>query len=251
MERNFSEVRDWVSESVSVFKNRLAHLPQLVDAMAVVNERPFVVVRTVKTYLGLVETFGTPLKAIMMDIVNTKLNGQKQKAGSSTVTMDTFAQEFIGCNLQEILVSATSLNSPDQINALNELTAMMTNGHNIAQKDPTAKPEDGDKEWDNVIWGHTQIVPDNPQAFIDFTVCHFMERAVSEYFAERGIEKPKDFFLTWMTNALLLDVALFGENSRYYKTYELWKLPKNQGGLGWINESREKEFIKITSPFRT
>ena len=96
------------------------------------------------------------------------------------------------------------------------------------------------KNMQKVIWGHTQISSKNGLPFVHFTICHLMERYISQQYRSQGMFQHKDTFLSAMTDIILLkEVKKPGSSG----VMDIWQTPKKEGGLGWINQATIQEFM--------
>ncbi len=117
----------------------------------------------------------------------------------------------------------------------------MADGSSLYWDDRNIQPKDGDKSFDRVIWGHTQIETEDPLVLIHFTICHGFERYMKENF---GLDLGKDSFLNALTDAICLREAKKTGSSRVAET---WKNPKKPleneiAGLRWLKQIRIKAF---------
>lgn len=163
----------------------------------------------------------------------SKVNEDRSYKGASALLSELGDQKRV-----ELIASLNKmLNSeePLYLAALAELTEMMNNGQEIFDEGKT--PQDGDQKSDAAIWGFTQIAPEHVNTQLHFLVCHFIERFMTQIYRDAGIEisQHKDYFLTAMTDVLILE---YKKNSRFAEIFSLWMKPKSDGGLGWITDGR-------------
>ncbi len=125
------------------------------------------------------------------------------------------------------------LKDPNNQEGFIRLTEMMQNAWQIKikQAEPDWTPKDGNPRADNVIWGFVKGATD-PLINLDFTLCHGIERVLTQQ--NEGIEftDHKD----WLLCALTHVVALRGLRSQGVeaKVLDLWSTPRPDG-LGWIS----------------
>ena len=115
--------------------------------------------------------------------------------------------------------------------ALLKLQIMLENGSEIA-KNVSSKPKDGDAIWDTVIWWHTQLVNSASNVvLIHFLVSHYISQYVNLKLWDTYWFKQKDDFLL-----LITDILMYSSGND--EIYDVWRRPKSQWWLWWINEKQ-------------
>ena len=207
------------------------------------------------TYLNYLRLIRTLTKLSPEDkILISKANAEcaEREIGSNSAAhggadhfLDTIGPE----NKQSLLTFAMKAADPNSLtftNALQDLDDRMTLGHELSVTGE--KLTDGNPKADTVIWGHTKGL--QPKAMIHFVICHFLERAMTQIFAHqdsstvKDMAAHKDFFLNSLGDVIRLQAAK-GKISP--EIYELWRLPRNQGGLQWNSDEKQKIYNEVLS----
>lgn len=138
--------------------------------------------------------------------------------------------------------SSVDVSSSRFIAAVTDFATRTRGGHEMKLRGEM--PVDGDPESDKVIWGHTQIT--DPEALLHFSIAHYLERYYSQVLPGLGVDfasTHKDYFLNAITDVLLTDH--FGEN-KFSTVFEVWRQPREKGGLGWIKEDRIQAYKPLS-----
>lgn len=155
--------------------------------------------------------------------------------------------DIIGKENQEELLNFVSFaarpDSPVFQAALNDLNDRMTKAQGI----PIEELSDGKSELtDYVIWGYRKGL--KPKAMIHFTMCHFLERIVTQTLLKSNNPKiwelasHKDFFLNALGDIIRLKAA---KNEVDPEIYNMWRLPRSEGGLQWNREEKQQVFNEV------
>lgn len=136
--------------------------------------------------------------------------------------------------------------NPTLINARAVLKQRMLGGSELFSQG--RQPSDEDHDFDNVIWGHTQINREQKISYntlIHFVVCHGIERYLSISMRDEGenpIQDEKDWFVTAMTRTILFMEA---EESGSSGVLDTMTTPKQEGGLEWIPSGRLEVYQQV------
>lgn len=218
----------------------VAKTPPLWDSLSLATTEPKQVLRTFAIFHTIIKDLFTlsDEELHLIEQVNEKLH-KPRGAHEFMEHMRTYNNEIL-----DIVRHAGDMNVASNQQGITELATMMGNAWKLKQNEPNWKPTDGDNRADNVIWGFVNGASD-AQTDIDFTICHGIERIVTEHLRDKNIDYThhKDWLLSAMTDVVVLR-GLQGKHPE--KTVlPLWTL-RRPDGLGWVSQSRlnaYKEFL--------
>lgn len=231
-----------------MFKPALGMVPEVQGAVEAAFGDQRYVAKTFIQYIRVAERLAN-LSEEEIEIIsgaNSILASRGASRGSAShINGETFLQnlgEDRRSGLRALLLGSTNILSDNFTGAIDDLTRMMEGGSRMKQRGET--PRDGDPNSDNVIWGHTRLTDNH--ALIHFTMAHYLERFLSQPLQEAGVEMAfhKDYFLNAITDVLALEVASGEEPSDIAL---MWMAPRDQGGLGWLKETRINAFREVLS----
>jgi len=180
-----------------------------------------------------------PEELRMIREVNTSL-GKTRGADEFMEIMLPYKEQIL-----EVVHHAGDLKRNFTKQGVDQLADMMGNAAELKQAEPEWKPTDGDLRSDTVIWGFVNGATD-PQTNIDFTLCHGIERIVTQSLRPSGIHytEHKDWLLSAMTDS----IALLGLQGKYPEATLLprWNTRRPEG-LGWISQERQMAYKKFIS----
>jgi hypothetical protein len=221
-----------VDHYFEVLAPKLSAVPELKSAMELAVSNPEHAFNVYYEYLGIID--GLP--SLSADELETARGARQELAEQGIVVSasqmsvaDLLSAVGEKDSIPEIARQSTNPDSEYFAPAIDQLVERMEGGHQLKASGKT--PSDGDAESGQVIWGHTLMT--DPDALLNFTVCHYLERCVSQALMGEGAEigQQKDYFLNAMIDAVILDHL---SAQQFTKAFNLWSTPKNQGGLGWI-----------------
>jgi hypothetical protein len=243
MESSAQKEQSRYSAYFAALKERLANVPELRSSLDLITKNPELAARILDSYISLIADMSAlddSQRVFIHDAKEKVLRAGGNFGTASEVSADDLLAE-LGDNkniLANLAKSSYDPNLPYFKPALDELARRMEGGSHL--KLSGRQPSDDDPDSRKVIWGHTMIT--DPEALVHFIFCHHLERYFAIALTDRGIElaRQKDFML----NALI-DVVLIMKrdgNHKYDRIYDLWRAPKDQGGLGWITDDRAKSY---------
>lgn len=216
---------------------KLAAVPELQPALDIIANDPAHSAYVYECYTQLIKDIPTLKQDELQRIkeAQTILRRRQGESGSASTVIVNDILSALGNQKDILSVTAeesTNQNSPYYQPALNELVKRMVGGHQL--KLQCKSPSDFDPESLKVIWGHTLIT--DPEALLHFTICHYLERYISEALiaASIGLARQKDFLINAMVDVIILD-NIQNKNTQLFQT---WVTSKPEGGLGWITEDR-------------
>lgn len=240
----YSEMRSEKHRQVMSFftelQSRLGGVPELTAAMELALANPEQTYSLFKQYVGVVQKLSqmTPEEMTHVQASWNKLMSGRSGANSASKHNALDVLQLLDTEQRAEMVNeareSVDHNSPYIEAAMTNFVEMAEGGSKLHAAGVTLK--DGDPQSDKVLISHTKIT--NPEALLQFTMSHYMERYFSQILAGQGVEfaaHQKDYFLNAMTDALMLDH--FGDN-KYREVFDMWAKPRDQGGLGWIKQDR-------------
>lgn len=261
---SYQEKTRGVVDQFSIGLNHLPELKPLFTSFKLGNLREEIgeepihyIARTYLGYLGLIKDLAT-LSDSDIKLVR-RINKQCKKQGlSSGSAVNHGADHFLltigKSNKHRLLsfaVESSDIKSLVFQDALSDLVGRMTKGHELAEAG--VDQTDGvSQKVDWAIYGHTKGL--QTRAMIHFLMAHFLERTITQAFKQRLDKKnnnkirklisPKDFFLQALGDVIRL------QKSREEVTeeiYEMWRTPREEGGLGWNKDDQQAVFDEIVS----
>jgi len=226
------------AKSIDSFANHLFSVPELEVAIQEAQKSPKSVAQIFIDYLRIIQAFAqmSDEDRIIVTRAEEILAQERDQSfnSASRMTMEEY-EELLGEQKLEIarfILEASNPSTQVHNDALRELCSMMLRGHELKERGRT--PKDGDPDFDLAIWSHTQI--SDPRANTHVVIAHFIERTMSNFVADRrGMKPEKDSFLNAITNFVILK-GLRNQDLTYI--LDMWRRPKNEGGLGWASEDR-------------
>lgn len=228
---------DQIRNYTDLLGRRLVNVPELRPALDLAISNPDLVVRTYEAYVALIDSMAamTEEDKLLVDHANKRLASKNTDTGSASKVSAIDLLDSVGDAevLSSIAKNSIDRASPFFDDAIDELIIRLEGGHQFKLAGKT--PVDGDPESNKIIWGHTQIT--DPNALLNFTICHFLERYFAKELSARdiAIASQKDFFLNALIDVVIIDHLTL---QKFKPIFELWAKPKNQGGMGWIIPDR-------------
>jgi hypothetical protein len=233
-----------LDQHLSTLAERLAGVPELQPALGIIATDPEHARSVYRQYVELIGRMAVlnTEDIASIDEAQHRLRESKGEVGSASgVGANDILAELDG---QPSMLTYIALQSFDSMSpyyepALNTLVERMEGGHEMKVAGKT--PSDHDADSREVIWGHTVINDQNPEALLHFTICHYLERYFAKVLSAQDIElaEQKDFFINALVDVVLRDHQ---KNRGDTAIFEMWSEPKATTGLGWINGARLKSY---------
>ena len=248
-QNTFKEISDTSFQVVSdiiipmLFEQKPPAVPQASGVYELLVFNPEMAAVVFLPYLRLIDNMSKLTKEDL-DIIE-KANSLLSHGGSaskhSVVDFLKEISEEQKANLRAIAIESVNPNSKHYKQAIWQLVDRMRRGNKMKMEG--RKPQDGDPESDSLIWGHTQL--EKSFILLQFAICHYFERYMSEYFKEQGLVMAfgKDWFLNALTDVIALRVAR-GDKMTEFITAS-WTIPRINQGLGWLSEDRINAYKQI------
>lgn len=146
-------------------------------------------------------------------------------------------------SLLKFALNSAQPHSPVFQAALKDLSVRMTGAQHMSQDELA----DGkSKKADYLIWGYRKGL--RPKAMIHSTMSHFLNRTLAAVFTGsddqsiREFTAHKDFFVNALGDMIRL---LAAKGTVDQEIFDIWRLPRDQGGLGWNKDSKQEVFNQV------
>lgn len=224
-------------QNVEAFKKSAAgDIPILQDSVNLAEHDPRLVAKRFITYYKIIKDLFdlTPGEVETITRVNQELES-KRGADNFLEKMQTDKEKIL-----EGIRQMGDTQDPDNLEGVKTLTRMMRNAWEKKQADKDWIPEDGKAGADQVIWGFVNEAS-RPEIDRDFTICHGIERVLTQLLGPNEFTGHKDWLLCAMNDVVALR-GLRGQG-REAEVLDLWSTPR-PNGLGWVSSRRLEAYKK-------
>lgn len=228
----------------------LEHLPELAETIDLINnqeefvqelgEKPLLYIgkkyleylRVIKDLSNLSDSDSEILSKFHERLDSTEHSGNASVNINAVQFLNIVGDEGRNRLLEFVLESADPNSEVFQA-ALIDLADRMTKAHDMSVKGERLS-DGASADADYVIYGFTKGL--SKRATIDFVLCHFIERAVTQSLSSfedesvREMVSHKDYFLDAMTDVLLLKNT---QDGSYAEVTDIWSRSREEGGLEW------------------
>ncbi len=231
-----------IYDHYQLLEDRLSGVPELKPAFAIFDSAPRHVKEVYVSYMALVARMAALSTPDQERIAQSQrlLVEQGGQSGSASVVGANDIVNALGDRknvLVEMAIRSLDPSSDYYQNAVANLVSKMEGGHKLKLSGKT--PSDHDPDSLKVIWGHTLITGN--EALLHFVTCHYLGLYFAETLGAEGLvfAQQKDFFVNALTDVVILEHLHSGDPD---PVFDVWAAPKQDGGMGWITDSRRKSY---------